>query len=73
MQVLNFRCIQPQYQVLFSNLVGLFWNIYISKSLSNPKNSDIISSISSGSSSDSSGSDSGDSSDSSSKGESNDT
>jgi len=33
-QLLNFRFILPQYQVLFSNVIGLFWNIYISKSLS---------------------------------------
>ena len=38
-QLLNFRYILPQYQVLFSNVIGLFWNIYISKSLSSSSNS----------------------------------
>ncbi|ETW01228.1 hypothetical protein H310_06814 [Aphanomyces invadans] len=29
-QLLNFRFIRPSYQVLFSNVVSLFWNAYMS-------------------------------------------
>eukprot|EP00045_Choanoeca_perplexa_P001468 m.19820 g.19820 ORF g.19820 m.19820 type:complete len:250 (-) comp10962_c0_seq2:227-976(-) len=29
-QLLNFRFVGPAYQVLFSNMVGLFWTIYLS-------------------------------------------
>lgn len=29
-QFINFRLVPPQFQVLFANLVGLFWNVYLS-------------------------------------------
>eukprot|EP00730_Choanoeca_flexa_P008927 TRINITY_DN12558_c4_g1_i4.p1 TRINITY_DN12558_c4_g1~~TRINITY_DN12558_c4_g1_i4.p1 ORF type:complete len:233 (+),score=19.68 TRINITY_DN12558_c4_g1_i4:163-861(+) len=29
-QAINFRFVAPAYQVLFSNMVGLFWTIYLS-------------------------------------------
>mmetsp|Transcript_6949 Transcript_6949/g.11599 ORF Transcript_6949/g.11599 Transcript_6949/m.11599 type:complete len:302 (-) Transcript_6949:464-1369(-) len=30
-QIINFRLIAPQYQVLFANIVGFVWNIYLSR------------------------------------------
>lgn len=29
-QLINFKFVPPQYQVLFANVVGLFWNVYLS-------------------------------------------
>lgn len=29
-QFINFKFMPPQYQVLFANVVGLFWNVYLS-------------------------------------------
>jgi protein Mpv17 len=29
-QFFNFKLVPPQFQVLFANVVGLFWNVYLS-------------------------------------------
>jgi len=39
-QFINFRFIDPKYQVLFSNCVGVIWNIYLSYATYNKKNDD---------------------------------
>lgn len=57
-QFINFLVLPPQYQVLFANVVGFFWGIYLSNVNYNSKSSD-----SSGSSDNSSSSSSNDGSD----------